>query len=301
MMALLSSSYYIPTVQYFLKGLSRRCVSCQKPYAKASTQRMWELPAARSQPSRPFSIIGVDFAGPFIRKEGNKRKSTQVKAYVCMYVCFSTKAVFFDPVMDQSTEAFLASLRRFTAIYGAPQEIHSDNGSNFVGANRELKNIYELLKKDETQSHLNHWSALRDISWSFTPTRAPHFGCLWESAVRLMKLTLKKVIGDQILWADEFTTLLYEAAAICNSRLLAPMETHPTDGVTPLTPGHFLTEAPLVPCLPNPTSHSDLPMEQDGDSFSACLPTSGNAGGKSFFYCCNDAAKEIHITQSAGW
>ena len=74
-MALLSSSYYIPTVKRFLKGLSRRCVSCQKAYAKASTQRMGELPAARSQPSRPFSITGIDFAGPFIRKEGKQTKT----------------------------------------------------------------------------------------------------------------------------------------------------------------------------------------------------------------------------------
>ena len=94
--------------------------------------------------------------------------------------------------------------------------------------------------------------------WSFTPSRAPHFGGLWESAVRLMKQTLKKVIGDQILWADEFTTLLYEAAVICNSRPLAPMETHPTDGVTPLTSGHFLTGAPLrsVPAEPDITQRS---------------------------------------------
>ena len=112
--------------------------------------------AARSQPSRPFSVTGFYFAGPFIRKERNRQKPTQINAYVCMYVCFSTKAILFDPVMDVSTEAFLESLRRFSAIYGMPQEIHSDNGSIFVGANRELKNIYELWKKDDTQSHLHH-------------------------------------------------------------------------------------------------------------------------------------------------
>ena len=38
-----------------------------------------------------------------------------------------------------------------------------------------------------------------------------------------MKLTFRKVIRDQILRADDFTTLLYEFAAICNSRPLAPM------------------------------------------------------------------------------
>ena len=35
-LALLSPSYYIPTVKCFLKGLSQRCVSCKKAYAKES-------------------------------------------------------------------------------------------------------------------------------------------------------------------------------------------------------------------------------------------------------------------------
>ena len=200
--------------------------------------------------------------------------------------------------MDQSTEAFLASLRRFSGIYGAPQEIHSDNGSNFVGANREHKNIYELLKKDETQCQLHHWSASRDISWSFTPSRVPHFGSLWESAVRLMKLTLTKVIDDQILWADELTTLLYEAAAICNSRPLAPMETHTTDGVKPLTPGHFLTGARasrmrhhtviyLWKKMETPSAHDFRPLEMLENRVSSTVATTQQM--------------EIHVTQSVDW
>ena len=160
---------------------------------------MGELPAARVKPARPFSITGIDLAGPFTYKEGNQRKPTLMKGYVCVYVCFATKAVFIDLVADLSTDAFMASLRRFSAIYGSPSEIHSDNGSNFVGANSELKRLSQLLQSNKTQEILHNWSSNKGISWLFSPSRAPHFGDLWESAFKAMKMILKKVVGKQIL------------------------------------------------------------------------------------------------------
>ena len=72
-----------------------------------------------------------------------------MKGYICVYVCFVTKAVFLDFVSDLSTDAFLASLRRFSALYGVPAELHTDNGSNFVVANSELQRLYNLLCSDE--------------------------------------------------------------------------------------------------------------------------------------------------------
>ena len=54
------------------------------------------------------------------------------KGYIAVYVRFLTKAVFFDLVVDLTTEAFLACMCRFLSIYGVPADIFSDNGSNFV-------------------------------------------------------------------------------------------------------------------------------------------------------------------------
>ena len=56
-----------------------------------------------------------------------------------------------------------------------------------------------------------------------------------------MKTLLLKTTRHQTLRFDELQTLLYESAAILNSRPLAPMETHVTDGPLALTPAHFLT------------------------------------------------------------
>ena len=154
--AILAESYYIPNLKRLLKKVSRQCVSCQKSYARTSQQMMREFPAARTRPARPFSITGIDFAGPFYYKEGNRRKPITTKCYICVYVCFMTKATFFDVVADLSTEAFLTSLRRFTALYGLPHDIYSDNGTNFVGTSAELQRLQEVLEANESKEQISH-------------------------------------------------------------------------------------------------------------------------------------------------
>lgn len=118
-MATLAHSYHIPRLKPLLRKVSRFCV---KVYAKTSSQLMGELPAARTQPARPFSITGLDFAGPLTVKRGNPRKPTRVKVYICLFVCFVTKATHLEIVSDLSTPAFLASLTRFVARRGCPSQ-----------------------------------------------------------------------------------------------------------------------------------------------------------------------------------
>ena len=212
-MSILSQTYHIPQLKQLLKKLSRECVTCQKAYARTSQQMMGELPAAGTRPARPFSITGINFAGPFTCKEGNKRKPTRMKGCICVYVCLVTKAVFLDLVSDLSTDASLASLRHFSSLYKVPTELHTDN---VVGANSELQRLYNVLWSDEAQQTLHHWASAKSITWYFSPNRAPHIGGLWESVFKAMKTTLK-VVGKQILRNDELFILLYEAAAVLKS------------------------------------------------------------------------------------
>ena len=92
---------------------------------------MGQLPSARVTPGPPFSVCGLDYAGPFMLKKGHTRKPVIVKAYLAVFVCFSTKVTHLEVVSDLMTEAFLACLRRFVFRRGLPAHIHSDNGGNF--------------------------------------------------------------------------------------------------------------------------------------------------------------------------
>lgn len=93
-------------------------------------------------------------------------------------------------------------------------------------------------------------SETEKIKWSFNPPYAPHFGGLWESGVKSFKTHLKRVVGDQILTVEEFSTVLAQIEAVLNSRPLCPMSSDPND-LTVLSPGHFLTMEPLV-SIPSP-------------------------------------------------
>lgn len=135
----------------------------------------YDLPASRVNQVKPFYATGVDFAGPFSVTPYRARGLKSLKVYVCLFVCFTIKAVHLELVSSLSTDAFLAALRRFIARRGRCALLFSDCGTNFVGANRELL------------QHMEHASEVEKIKWAFNPPSAPHFGGLWEADVKAFK------------------------------------------------------------------------------------------------------------------
>jgi len=101
----------------------------------------------------------------------------------------TVKAIHLEIVTDLSTPAFLAALDRFVARRGLPSDIYSDCGTNFVGASKQLRKFFSDVKtRDQLSSHL-------PCSWHFNPPSAPHFGGIWEAAVKSMKRLLVRVVG----------------------------------------------------------------------------------------------------------
>ena len=240
LLSALSNSFHIIGARRLVRSVCRSCVTCRKVSAKTECHMMGQLPAQRVCPNAPFSVTGIDFAGHLIIKKGHTRKPVLVKTYVCIFVCLSTKATHLETVSDLTTDAFIAALKRFIARRGLPNEVYSDNGSNFVGASNDLKSLYSFFSKDSTQNSLSDFVSSQRIVWHFNPERAPHFGGLWEAAVKSMKYHLKRVVGQQKFTFEEFNTLLCQVEACMNSRPLLPLNTHSDDGIEVLTPGHFI-------------------------------------------------------------
>ena len=234
-----------------MRSIVRSCTNCRKVSAVPMTQRMGNLPVERITPDRPFASIGVDYAGPFYVKYGYIRKPTIVKAYVRIFVSLSIKAVYIELVSDLNTEAFIACLRRFVARRGKPDLILSDNGTNFIGANRELKDLGGFLKSQMTNKEISQFCSIDNIRWQFIPERAPHFGGLWEAAVKAMKFHLRRVVGDYKLTFEELSTVLTQVEACLNSRPLTPLPNSEEASLAILTPGHFLIGQSLE-ALPDP-------------------------------------------------
>ena len=122
--------------------------------------------------ARPFLNTGIDVCGPFMIRIGAKESKRTSKAYIAVFICLTTSAVHLEVVSDLSTEAFMADLRRFTSHRGTPVNIYSDNGTNFVGASNQLKELQTFLQDPEK----GRKSSRQGITWRFTPAAAPHFG-----------------------------------------------------------------------------------------------------------------------------
>lgn len=208
---------------------------------------MGQLPVERVTPDLVFNKVGVDYAGPLQLKSGSTRKPVIVKTYVCVFVSLSVRAVHLELVSDLSTDAFIACLRRFISRRGKPMLMWSDHGTNFVGAASEVKELVKFLESQKAQGAI---STFCSAQWRFIPERAPHFGGLWEAAVKSFKSHLRRVIGSAKLTFEELTTVLTQIEACLNSRPLVALPLT-DDGIEALTPGHFLIGRPLE-ALPDP-------------------------------------------------
>lgn len=202
---------------------------------------MGELPSIRVHATRPFIHSGVDYAGPFKMLTRGGRCRTVEKRYVAVFVCLSTRAVHLELSEDLSSRSFIEVFQRFTAIRGPCNKIYSDNGTNFVGAEGELRDMlhsWDGFLAGDMLRHLN-------VEWVFNAPAAPHRGGLWEAAVRSMKHHLYRTVGAHAFAVEGFRTFLAKIGAILNSRPLVATTDDATDLVA-LTPGHFLCGGPMV-------------------------------------------------------
>lgn len=217
------------------RSVVRQCVICKRARPTFDQPIMGSLPKQRVQHSRPFTTTGVDFAGPLIIRSGIRGRPGK-KAWIAIFVCFSTRAVHIEAVEDLTANAFLAAFRRFISRRGKPSMVWSDNGTNFIGARKELA-VY-VTKVDGCL-------ASEGITWKFNPPAAPHFGGIWESAVKSAKFHLTRVVRGISLTLSELQTLLCQIEACLNCRPLTPMSSDPND-LEPITPAHFLIGGPLM-------------------------------------------------------
>ena len=121
------------------------------------------------------------------------------------------------------------------ATKARPEEVTSDNWTNFVGADRELREL--VLTMDSEQIADN--AASDGIRWNWNPPLGSHFGGVFESLVKVAMKTLRTVVGNAGLTDDELQTAIKAVEAMMNSRSLTYEGADPRDEPV-LTRYHFL-------------------------------------------------------------
>ncbi|XP_037942566.1 uncharacterized protein LOC119675439 [Teleopsis dalmanni] len=243
LIALTRLNFWIINIREIARRVVHSCIHCVRYKPKLLNQMMGNLPIERLTPSRPFARIAVDFCGPiltYLRIRGR----VPYKTYIAVFVCLSTKAAHLEAVSDLSTEAFIAALKRLIGRRGLPSDIYCDNATNFVGAKNKLAELKRMFFEKSDQVMLQTFCSNQFINFNFIPPRAPHFGGLWEAAVKSAKGHLYRTLSNTRFTFEELGTALIEIEAILNSRPITPHSCDPSD-YEALTPAHFLIVGPL--------------------------------------------------------
>ncbi|XP_077997089.1 uncharacterized protein LOC144450360 [Glandiceps talaboti] len=213
-----------------------RCIICKRWNSHPGKQVMAPLPEARVTPGDPpFTSVGVDYFGPLIVKW---RRGT-TKRYGCVFTCLAIRAVHIEVAHSLSTDSFIQAVWRFVSRRGPPRELFSDNGTNFRGAEFEVKQALENWNQERIIDNLRR----KHIQWHFNPPAASHAGGVWERMIRSIRKILRSLLGNKLVDDETLLTFLTEAEKILNDRPLVRSSDDPAD-LEPLTPNSLLLLRP---------------------------------------------------------
>nr|XP_029722627.1 uncharacterized protein LOC109404313 [Aedes albopictus] len=186
----------------------RNCVTCSRVKPVQLNQQMGQLPADRLKPLPPFTITGIDYAGPVNIIGRRTRAAVPSKGYIALFVCLGTRAVHIEAVSDLSASAFLAAFTRFCCRYGVPSKMYSDNATNLRASARILRELYQEISTTEHSAAVSDFLANKRVQWVFIPARSPHQGGLWEAAIKVAKRLLGRLGNDHNYTFEELTHFL---------------------------------------------------------------------------------------------
>ena len=217
-------TFLITNVNSAVWKVISECGFCRRYNGRAieDIQKMADLPKVRVLPDLPpFTNTGVNNVGPVRVKRG---RST-CKRYRAICTCMSSRAVHLEVAVPLEQDACINALLRFISRKGQVVQLMSDNGTNFIGAERELREAVSALNHDQIQGVLsqvgNHWS--------FNPPAGSHHGGVWERMIRLVRRVLSSVLRQQTLDDDGLHTVLWPPLYILNDRPITQLSNDPND------------------------------------------------------------------------
>ena len=226
--------FWVPRGRSAVRKVVRSCLTCKKQRAANMEQMMAALPVFRTTAYEPcFTHTGVDYFGPLNVKKGR----AVVKRWGAIFTCLNSRALHLEIASSLEADCFINVLRRFVNRRGSPKVIYSDNGTNFVGAEREIREAIEGWNQDQIRNQLLQ----KGCQWVFQPPKASHASGVWERLIRSTRTALKAILGEGLADEEVVATVFTEVESILNSRPLCAVSDDPND-CEPLTPNHLLLQ-----------------------------------------------------------
>ena len=215
------SRFYICRGRKFVKGIVSRCVTCKQWQGKtANGPPPPNLPEFRLSCDFAFSSTGVDFAGPLYVKQIYDSSSCVYKAYILLFTCATTRNVHLELTPGMDSNSLILALRRFLSRRGYVKLFVSDNFSSF-----KSKESISFLQKAR-------------IEWQYILPMSPWWGGFYERMVRIVKSSLKKILGNARVTFEELSTILTEIEMTINSRPITYL--YENNEIEALCPSHLM-------------------------------------------------------------
>lgn len=109
------------------------------------------------------------------------------KAFLVIFVCLSTRAVHLDVAFNYSAEAIITAFQKFVSRRGLCSKLFSDCGTNFVGADKELRRLFTASSKEG--KCIAAAVANTRVRWRFNLLAAPHLGAYGKQRLRPQNTT----------------------------------------------------------------------------------------------------------------
>ena len=186
------------------------CMLCKKRNAKSMEQIMADLPSERFAVTKPpFYNTGTDYFGSFFVKQGR----ASVKRYECIFTCLTTRAVHLKVARSLTADSFINTFRQFICGRTKRHTVFSDNDTNFIVAEKELRQALKEFNHKQVEEKLRQ----KNIRWKFNPPTASHFGGIWERLIGSTQKILCMLLQQQTVTDKTLLTLFAEVECILNS------------------------------------------------------------------------------------
>lgn len=149
-----------------MKVLDTICKCNGKEYnGTAGEQKMADL-LKESYIWPPFANVGVDYFGSI----EVKREHSLVKRYGVIFTCLTSQAVHLEIAHSLNTDSCINAFRHFISTRGQVAKIRSDNSTNFLVTEKELK---EAIKEwNLINIEFNQALQQRDVKWTQLPIQS---------------------------------------------------------------------------------------------------------------------------------
>uniref|UniRef100_A0A914D749 Integrase catalytic domain-containing protein n=1 Tax=Acrobeloides nanus TaxID=290746 RepID=A0A914D749_9BILA len=199
----LRERFWVPRSKNMIKKVVIRCPQCRRYKCKPfKLPPMAALPSSRTSRSISFQTVGIDNFGFFRIYDGQQ----ELKVWGLLVTCFSTRCVYLESVYDLSAESFVKAFRRFVAKRTRPDDIWSDNGTNFVAGEKAIREIWSKTCQEASE---NSYFSTNQVQWHFTPQVSPFYGGAYERMKDVESNRLRNVLGRSRSLGKYETTLLY--------------------------------------------------------------------------------------------